>query len=69
MLRMTNIYLIIYNNFLHLNEINRDHKTQVSKYENALNNYLNLFLQSYKNSLEIMPQKSGSLGTFIEYIC
>lgn len=29
--------------YLHLNEINRDHKTQVSKYKNALNSYLNLF--------------------------
>lgn len=62
MLRMTK------SSYLHLNEINRDHKTQVSKYENALNSYLNLFLQSYKNSVEIMPQKSGSLGTLLNIL-
>lgn len=40
-------------------------KLKFQSIENALNSYLNLFLQSYKNSLEIMPQKSGSLGTLL----
>ncbi|API86416.1 hypothetical protein [Francisella uliginis] len=55
------IYINNINDFLYLDTKDGDLK----KYSMILKNYLNTFLNSYREFLTTIPNKSGSLGTFL----